>query len=113
MRAADRVVGLDTKFGFERREEGVEIGQAEGVGLMDDTGQFRIDQRGEHDGSHAVGFTLGVDAGDGLLGFFDVIEEGNANLLEFDILELGHQTVAEGLDREAGAVGHEEDGAFD
>ncbi len=80
---------------------------------MDDTRELGVDQRGEHDGSHAVGFALRIDAGDGLLGFFDVVEEGDANLLEFDILELGHQAVAEGLDREAGAVGHEENGAFD
>ncbi len=28
VRTADRVVGFDAQFGFERREEGVEIGQA-------------------------------------------------------------------------------------
>jgi hypothetical protein len=34
-------------------------------------------------------------------------------LFEFNVLELGHQAVAEGLDRQAGAVGHEKYSAFD
>ena len=80
---------------------------------MDDARQLGIDQRREHDGAHAVGFTLRVDTGDGFLRLFDIVEEGNPDLLEFDFLELRHQTVAEGFDGETGTIGDEECGAFD
>ena len=113
MGATDRVIRLDAELGFEWGQEGIEIRQAEGVGLMDDTRQTRIDQRREDDGAHAVGLALGIDAGNRLLGFLDVVEKGDADLLELDVLELGHQAVAEGFDGQAGAVGHEKNGAFD
>ena len=80
---------------------------------MDDVGQFRIDQRRENNGAHAIGFALRVDPGQRLLGLVDAVEEGNPDLLEFDFFKLGQETVTEGLGGQAGAVGNEKYGAFD
>lgn len=113
MRAADGVAGLDAEFGFQRGEEGFEIGKTESIGLMDEARHDRIDQCGEHDGAHAVGFALRVDALHCFLCLGDGVEEGDAQLLEFDFLELRHQAMAEGFGGQAGAVGDEEYGAFD
>jgi hypothetical protein len=44
--------------------------------------------------------------------FIRAIEKWNTDLLEFDILELGEQTVSEGLDCQAGAVGNKKYCAF-
>jgi hypothetical protein len=43
---------------------------------MNDVGQLVIDQRGEHDGAHAIDLTLRIDSGNRLLRAFDGFEEG-------------------------------------
>lgn len=113
VRAADGVARLAAEFDLQRGEEGFEVGQAEGVGLVDDRRQVLVDQRGEDDRPHAVGFALRVDALQRFLSFVDAVQEGDADLPELDVLELGQQAVAEGFGGEAGAVGDEEYGAFD
>ena len=113
MRATDGVARFQAEFVFQWGEEGFEVGHAESIGLMDDVGESRIDQGGKHNGAHAVGFALGIDAGDGILGFFGAVEEGDAYLPEFNFFELREQAVTQGFDSQASAVGDEEYGALD
>ena len=113
MRTANRMARFQPEFGFQRSQEAFKVRQAESIGLMDDVGQFRIDQCREYDGAHAIGFALGIDPGQRILGLFDAVEKGNPDLPEFDFLELGQKTVTKGLGGQAGAVGNEKYGAFE
>ena len=79
---------------------------------MNDLRQLIIDQCRENNRSNPVLFALCVDTRYCFMRFIRAIEKRNTNLLEFDIFELGEQTVSEGLDCQAGAVGNEKYGAF-
>ena len=84
----------------------------EGIGQMDDLRQFIIDQGRENNRSNPVQFALRVDTRYCFMRFIRAIKKRDTNLLEFDILELGEQTVSEGLDCQAGAVGNKKYCAF-
>ena len=107
------MAGLDPQFGFERRQEGVEVGQTVGIGLVDDVRQILIDQRREYDRAHAVTLALAIDAGNRFVRLGNAVEEGNADLREFHSLELAQEAVPERFGRQAGAVGDEEHGTLD
>ncbi|OQA31586.1 MAG: hypothetical protein BWY57_02309 [Betaproteobacteria bacterium ADurb.Bin341] len=112
MRTANRVAGLDAEFRFQRCQEALEKGHAEGVGRLHDGGNLRVDQCCEHEGTQAIGPAAFVDAGDDGVRLVGTVDERGAVLAEFDILELGQQAVAQGFGSQAGAVGDKEDGAF-
>ena len=112
VRAADTVAGLGAQFGLERGDEGLEAVDHHRVGRSaQGAGQFVAHQRAEHDRPRAVALARLVDLPGQLARLVDGVDERHRDLGERDCLELGQQAVSQGLDRDAGAVGHEKRGS--
>jgi len=96
---------------LQRREEGGEdVEHAAGRG-GEDLAQALVDDRVEDDRAMPVAREGSVDLRHGVAGAFLGIDIGQAHELEAHVLELCEQRLAEGLGRDAGAVGDEEGGS--